>query len=113
MATIARRQPYKKRASSANNEALLSSGPLRLGDKVGGPCSYRDDVEPSGVSETSMPLPQHPLCDLPAPLADPQHGKGRGVETTLAPVRAHSSLPTLEPSVPRRRGKFVPSAGGF
>src|SRR5215475_13733624 len=68
---------YKKRASSANNEALLSSGPLRLGDKVGGPCSYRDDVEPSGVSETSMPLPQHPLCDLPAPLADPQYGKGR------------------------------------
>src|SRR6202040_1313817 len=28
-----------------------------LGDKVGGPCSYRDDVEPSAVSETSMPLP--------------------------------------------------------
>jgi hypothetical protein len=25
-----------------------------LGDKVGGPCSYRDDVEPSAVSETSM-----------------------------------------------------------
>jgi hypothetical protein len=48
-----------------------------LGDKVGGPCSYRDDVEPSAVSETSMPLPQHPLCELPAPLADPQHGQGR------------------------------------
>jgi hypothetical protein len=48
-----------------------------LGDKVGGPCSYRDDVEPSAVSETSIPLPQHPLCELPAPLADPQHGQGR------------------------------------
>jgi len=48
-----------------------------LGDKVGGPCSYRDDVEPSAVSETSIPLPQHPLCEIPAPLADPQHGQGR------------------------------------
>ena len=47
-----------------------------MGDKVGGPCSYRDDVEPSAVSETSIPLPQHPLCEIPAPLADPQHGQG-------------------------------------
>jgi hypothetical protein len=45
----------KERASSANNEAPLSSGPPRLGDRVGGPCSYRADVESEAVNETSMP----------------------------------------------------------
>jgi hypothetical protein len=43
----------KKRASSANNEALPKFGAALLGDRVGGPCSYRRDVELDAVNGTS------------------------------------------------------------
>jgi hypothetical protein len=88
-----------------------------LGDKVGGPCSYRDDVEPSAVSETSMPLPQHPLCELPAPLADPQHGQGSARPPTDTFCQGEKVLETpkgcggVNLADPRRRYRFFVYGG--
>jgi hypothetical protein len=44
----------RRRASSANNEALLRVGSASLGDEVGGPCSYRVDVESEALNEASV-----------------------------------------------------------
>ena len=48
-----------------------------MGDKVSGPCSYRDDVEPSAVSETSIPLPS--IRSANSPPRSPTHSTARAV----------------------------------
>jgi len=45
----------KRRASLFADEALPIAEPPRWGDEVGGPCSYRIDVESEAVNEASVP----------------------------------------------------------
>ena len=63
-------------------------GRLGLGDGVGGPCSYRVDVESGAVNEASVPRRQHPPAE---PVAARPFARSRADTVAAAPgaVRRH------------------------